>query len=50
MDKKNFLKAEKPTFYFVGVTTSKSSIMKVFPKWAEHLGLGDCPIKGIDCK
>ena len=42
--------ARKPTFYFVGVTTGKSSIMKVFPKWAEHLGLGDVEIKGIDCK
>ena len=43
-------KADKPSFYFVGMTTGKSSIMKVFPKWAEHLGLGDVPIKGIDCK
>ena len=42
--------AEKPSFYFIGMTTGKSSIMKVFPKWAEHLGLGDVPIKGIDCK
>ena len=46
----DFQPADKPTFYFVGVTTSKSSIMKVFPKWAEYLGLGDCPIRGIDCK
>jgi shikimate 5-dehydrogenase len=22
--------------------------MKVFPKWAEHLGLGECQLKGID--
>jgi len=42
--------ASKPTFYFVGVTTAKSSIMKVFPKWAAHLGLGDVAIAGIDCK
>ena len=42
--------AQKPTFYFIGVTTGKSSIMKVFPAWARHLGLGDCTIKGIDCK
>ncbi len=42
--------ADKPTFYFIGVTTGKSSIMKVFPKWAEYLGLGEVPIKGIDCK
>lgn len=40
--------ATKPTFYFIGVTTGKSSIMKVFPKWAEYLGLGDVEIKGID--
>jgi shikimate 5-dehydrogenase len=38
------------TFYFIGVTTSKSSIMRVFPKWAEYLKLGDVRIKGIDCK
>ncbi len=42
--------ARVPTFYFVGVTTGKSSIMKIFPRWAKHLGLGDCPIVGIDCK
>lgn len=45
-----FEKATKPTFYFIGVTTAKSSIMKVFPEWAKYLGLGDCLIKGIDCK
>ena len=47
---KQLVPATKPTFYFVGVTTTKSSIMTVFPAWAEHLGLGDCPIRGIDCK
>jgi shikimate 5-dehydrogenase len=41
-------KAEKPTLYFIGVTTGKSSIMKVFPAWARYLGLGDCSIQGID--
>ena len=46
----DFTPADKPTFYFIGMTTGKSSIMKVFPEWAKHLGLGDCPIKGIDCK
>ena len=40
--------ATLPTFYFIGVTTSQSSIMKVFPAWAEYLGLGDVEIKGID--
>ena len=42
--------ATKPTFYFIGVTTAKSSIMRVFPAWARHLGLGDVLIKGIDLK
>lgn len=40
--------ATRPTFYFIGVTTAKSSIMKVFPEWARHLGLGDVEMKGID--
>lgn len=44
----NLEPAQKPTFYFIGVTTGKSSIMKVFPKWAAHLGLGDVEIRGID--
>jgi len=34
--------------YFIGVTTGKSSIMKIFPKWAEALRLRDAVIKGID--
>ncbi len=42
--------ARKPAFYFVGVTTGQSSIMRVFPRWAEHLGLGDVEIRGIDCR
>jgi len=40
--------ATQPTIYFIGVTTGASSIMKVFPKWAEALGLKDAVIKGID--
>lgn len=40
--------ASKPTFYFIGVTTGKSSIMKVFPQWAEYLGLGDVAMRGVD--
>lgn len=40
--------AAKPTMYFVGVTTTKSSIMKVFPLWAKELGLGEVEMKGID--
>jgi len=42
--------ARQPTMYFIGVTTGKSSIMKVFPRWAEYLALGEVVIRGIDCK
>jgi shikimate 5-dehydrogenase len=44
----HYERAEKPTLYFIGVTTGKSSIMTVFPAWARYLGLGDCAIKGLD--
>ncbi len=40
-------KATVPTMYFIGVTTGKSSIMRLFPYWAEILGI-DAVIKGID--
>ncbi|WP_238625908.1 shikimate dehydrogenase family protein [Aggregatilinea lenta] len=48
------VKREGPTMYFVGVTTGKSSIMKVFPKWSDILGLNaqivgyDAPIHAQD--
>ncbi|MBZ4645443.1 MAG: hypothetical protein PWR27_1672 [Petroclostridium sp.] len=41
-------KATQPTMYFIGVTTTKSSIMKLFPLWSEALGLKNAVIKGID--
>jgi shikimate 5-dehydrogenase len=40
--------ATQPTLYFIGVTTGSSSIMRVFPAWARHLGLNDAVIKGIN--
>ncbi len=40
--------ADRPTMYFIGVTTHKSSIMKVFPRWAEYLGLGDVVMQGMN--
>ncbi|MDO4322549.1 MAG: shikimate dehydrogenase [Lachnospiraceae bacterium] len=46
----NYEKAVQPTIYFIGVTTGSSSIMKVFPRWAEALGLENTVIKGIDFK
>lgn len=45
-----FEPASRPTMYFIGVTTGKSSIMQVFPKWAAHLSLGAVAIRGLDCK
>lgn len=40
--------AVRPAFYFIGVTTGSSSIRRVFPAWAEELGLGDVEMVGID--
>ncbi len=44
----NYIPATCPTIYFIGVTTTSSSIMKVFPKWAKALRLDDAVIKGMD--
>jgi shikimate 5-dehydrogenase len=43
-----YASAQKPTIYFIGVTTGKSSIMRVFPEWARSLRLGNCAIVGMD--
>jgi shikimate 5-dehydrogenase len=37
-----------PTFYFIGVTTAGSSIMKVFPLWMQELGRPEVVIQGVD--
>jgi shikimate 5-dehydrogenase len=42
--------AKKTTMYFIGVTTTKSMIMRVFPAWARYLELGNCQIRGIDLR
>jgi shikimate dehydrogenase len=42
------VKADRPTMYFIGVTTTQSSIMRIFPEWAKALGLKNTVIKGID--
>jgi len=36
------------TVSFVGVTTSQSASMRMFPAWAEELGLGDVQLVGKD--
>ena len=38
----------KPSRFFIGVTTGKSSINRIFPRWAEYLGFGDCELRGMD--
>ncbi|WP_426323202.1 shikimate dehydrogenase family protein [Microbacterium sp. E-13] len=40
--------ATRPTLYFIGVSTGSSSIQKVFPRWAEALGLEGAVLQGID--
>ncbi len=37
-----------PTFYFIGVTTTKSSIMQIFPLWMQALGRPEVAIQGVD--
>jgi shikimate dehydrogenase len=42
------IRKERPTFYFIGVTTTRSSIMRVFPRWMEVLGKPEIAIEGVD--
>ncbi len=44
----NYPASTRPAMIFIGVTTGKSSINNVFPRWAAHLGLGDCELRGMD--
>lgn len=46
----DYTPAKVPTMYFIGVTTGKSSINRVFPAWAERLGLGPVRLVGFDFK
>ncbi|MGI8742862.1 MAG: shikimate dehydrogenase family protein [Bryobacteraceae bacterium] len=41
---------QEPTMYFIGVSTTKSSIMKVFPFWMAELGRQEVRIEGVDLK
>src|SRR5450759_174705 len=52
MNNENYpiVKKTVPTFYFIGVTTGKSSIMKVFPLWMKVLGREEVVMEGVDCK
>ena len=44
----NIVTKEVPTFYFIGVTTGKSSINEVFPLWMKLMGKSDVILEGID--
>ncbi len=37
-----------PKMYFIGVTTSESSIHRIFPQWARLAGFEDAALVGID--
>jgi shikimate 5-dehydrogenase len=52
MTNQNFsvVKKSVPTIYFIGVTTTRSSIMKVFPLWMKILGREVVVLEGVDCK
>ncbi len=45
--KYTIIKQNIPTMYFIGVTTGQSSIMRLFPIWAEVLGL-QAQLIGVD--
>jgi shikimate 5-dehydrogenase len=47
-DRYPIIARDVPTFTFIGVTTGRSSIMKVFPLWMQELGRPDVAIEGID--
>ena len=38
----------RPTMYFIGVSTSGSSMMKIFPLWMAELGRPEVRLEGID--
>jgi shikimate dehydrogenase len=50
VDRYNVVTKTVPTFYFIGVTTGQSSIMRVFPLWVQELGHPDAAIEGVDLK
>ena len=39
---------EKPTMYFFGVTTGQSAINRIFPIWADIVGLHNAHLQGLD--
>ena len=46
----NLVAKAQPTFYFIGVTTGKSAMVRLFPIWAAALGRGEVVFEGVDLK
>src|SRR5579863_7673294 len=40
----------RPTMYFIGVSTGKSSIRRAFPLWMKELGRPEVYLEGVDLK
>lgn len=38
----------RPSMLFIGVTTSQSSIHRIFPRWMDALGRNDAALRGVD--
>jgi shikimate 5-dehydrogenase len=47
---RQIIRQAQPTMYFIGVTTAKSSIMRVFPLWMKELGKPEVVIQGWDLR
>jgi shikimate 5-dehydrogenase len=46
--RRTFTPPTRPTFYFIGVTTARSSARRVFPVWMQTLGRPDVELVGLD--
>ena len=46
----NVVTKTRPTFYFIGVTTGKSAMMRLFPLWTQALGRPEVVLEGVDLK
>ncbi|MCU0509743.1 MAG: hypothetical protein MUC34_15405 [Anaerolineae bacterium] len=46
----NVVAKPQPTMYFIGVTTGKSAMMRLFPIWARALGRPEVVLQGVDLK
>jgi shikimate dehydrogenase len=50
MQEYKIIPKDRPTFYFIGVTTGSSWINKIFPRWMQVLGRPEVVLEGIDHK